>query len=505
MANLRNLTSRAIPRQRATDNFVALVADLQSLGPGDTLRNALRRMLGDPNLDIAYLRVGSRGWIDDAGRTMTAPVETEGRAVTPIDRGGKPFAALIHDPALLGSPERLRAAVDAASLAFDNEHMKADLRAQIDDLRASRARIVEAVDVERRRTERNLHDGAQQRLVGLSLLLRRALRQAGSDPALAASLTDALAELEEGISELRELARGIHPGVVAASGLAGALETLAERPGVPVELTVDLPAGLPEVVELVAYYVVAESLTNAKKYSGASLVSVDARVEGDALLLSVTDDGSGGAAPEAGSGLEGLVDRVAAIGGRLVISSPERSGTVVEAELPLTVLVAPERDPTSLAALRWTGWEEFELPTEVNDQLSYEDQRSWIRGVFACAGGVSHVTPAEREWVLGMEASAGAAGWVLESMRAHDVNESVADILALPGMEHTVRGLIYDAIRMCASDGDLTQDELARITRSTEELGIPAATLTELLAITREERALRRRRYEAIPAPELLI
>lgn len=492
--------------RRADDGFVRLVAELQTVGPGNTLRNALRRTLGDPGLDIAYTRLGSGGWIDELGHSMTEPVPTHGRAVTAVERGGKPFAALIHDPRLLRLPDRLRAAVDAASLAFDNEQRRADLRAEVDELRTSRARIVQAADLERRRVERNLHDGAQQRLVGLSLLLRSAERKILDAEAMRGLLTEAARALEEAHTELREIARGIHPAVVTASGLVGALETLAERPGVPVELSVDVPVEIAAQIEVVAYYVVAEAITNTAKYAEATHVEVSASVTDDILRVQVTDDGCGGASPSPGSGLEGLADRVSAVSGRLEITSPRGGGTTVVAELPLVSLEVPERSTDSLAALRWMGWETFEIPAEAYNQLTQEDQRTWVRGMFACAGGVSLVTPTQREWAVSYEAAAGAAGWVLDALRSHDHDhdETVAEILALPGMQHSGRGLLYDTIRMCTSDGELTPDELARLRRSCVELGLADVLMEELLRLIAEERDLRRRRYDTITAPVLL-
>lgn len=487
-----------------TDSLVQLVADLQSIGSGNTLRNALRQELDDPGLDIAYLRLGSGGWIDEHGRTMADPVAPGGRAVTTIDRGGKPFAALIHDPRLAETPERLRAAVDAVALAFDNEQLKADLRAEVDELRASRARIVNAIDLERRRAERDLHDGAQQRLVGLALLLRSTARQAEGDASLSGSLELAARELDEAIAELRDLARGMLPAVVVASGLAGALESLAERPGVPVTLRLSLPADLPAAVQVAAYYVAAEAVTNVNKHAGASTIELRASVSGPVLHLTVTDDGRGGAGagPE-GSGLVGLADRVAARGGRLDVADAPGGGTTLVAEIPLASPSAPTRDSASMSALCWVGWETFEIPGEAYDQLTHEDQRSWGRGMFACAGGVSVLSPAERAWAVRYEAAAGAADWVLESLRTHDADETVTEILALPGMQHAGRGLLYDAVRMCAADGALTADELGRLRVASDDLGHGPELVEELLALVADERALRRRRYETITAPVL--
>ncbi|KRA39092.1 MULTISPECIES: histidine kinase [unclassified Nocardioides] len=488
--------------RRAAQRLVELVAGLQTVGPGDTLRNALRRSLGDPGLDIAYLRIGSGGWIDERGQSMTEPVHTAGRAVTPIDCGGKPIAALVHDPALLRNPGRLKAAVDAATLAFENEQQRADLRAEIAELRASRARILEAVDLERQRAERNLHDGAQQRLVGVALMLRLAGNRSSADAALSAILTNAAGELDGAIAELRELARGMHPAIFAATGLVGALESLAERPGVPVDLQVDVPVPLPDVVEVAAYYVVAEALANVTKHADATHAVVSAVVTPQGLRVAVSDDGSGGARPSPGSGLEGLSDRVSALGGRLELSSVPEEGTTISARFPLGDHPLAVRDPHSLTALRWVGWEMYELPAEMYDQLTHEDQRSWVRAMFAAAGGVSHVTPRQREWAIGFEAAAGAAPWVLEDLRTYDVDETIENTLALPGMAAGGRGVLYCTLRMCTADGDLTADELARITRTADGLGL-RDLLPDLQRLVEQERILQDQRFEVLVAPAL--
>ncbi|MFC7501828.1 ATP-binding protein [Nocardioides sp. CPCC 206347] len=489
--------------RHAAQRLVEMVADLQTVGPGNTLRNALRRSLGDPDLDIVYLRVGSGGWIDERGQSLTAPVSTDGRSVTPIDRGGKPIAALIHDPALLRNRGRLKAAVDAAALAFENEQERADLRAEVADLRASRARILEAIDLERRRTERNLHDGAQQRLVGVALMLRLAGNRSIADAALAAILTSAAGELDGAIGELRELSRGMHPAIFGATGLVGALESLAERPGLPVELRVDVPTALSDLVEVAAYYVVAEALTNATKHADATHAVVEATLTAAGLRIAITDDGRGGAAPSPGSGLEGLSDRVAVLGGRLEIESRAGEGTTISACIPLADHPVTVRDPYSLAALRWVGWEMYELPAETYDQLTQEDQRSWVRAMFAAAGGVSRITPRQREWALGFEAAAGAAPWVLDDLRAYDVDEDLETVMALPGMAAGGRGVLYCTLRMCTADGDLTADELDRITRAADALRLPRQLLTDLRHLVDQERTLQDQRFELLVAPAL--
>jgi PAS domain S-box-containing protein len=214
--------------------------------------------------------------------------------------------------------------------------LNAELHARLEELAASRSRIVTAGDVERRRLERNLHDGAQQRLVTLSLALRVAQTKLESDPAAArAALAEAGDELALALDELRELARGLHPAVLSERGLRAALETIAGRAPLPVEIA-GVPDGrLPEPVEAAAYYLVAEALTNVAKYAQASRVQVRVAARDSGVVVEVADDGVGGADPSAGSGLRGLADRVEALGGSLEVVSPEGGGTALRAEIPL--------------------------------------------------------------------------------------------------------------------------------------------------------------------------
>jgi PAS domain S-box-containing protein len=213
--------------------------------------------------------------------------------------------------------------------------LNAELHLRLEQLAASRARIVTAGDVERRRLERNLHDGAQQRLVTLSLSLRLALEKLESDPAAArTALVGAGDELSHALEELRELARGLHPAVLTDRGLRAAVETLADRAPVSVRVTEIVDERLPEPVEAAAYYLVAEALTNVAKYASASQVSVRvARTDGN-VVVEVADDGIGGADAAGGTGLRGLADRVEALGGSLEVVSPEGAGTSLRAEIP---------------------------------------------------------------------------------------------------------------------------------------------------------------------------
>ena len=255
---------------------------------------------------------------------------------TLLRRDGQPIAALIHDPMLRDDPELIEAAAAAARLAIDNERLQATIRAQLQEVRASRARIVEAADAERRRIERNLHDGSQQRLVTLSLALGLARARLGpdADADLASLLDEASDELRAALAELRALARGIHPAVLTTAGLGPALESLVERAPLPVRLVAVPDGRLPAAIEAAAYFVVAEALANVAKYAAASSVTVGARWHADGLVVEVVDDGVGGADPARGSGLQGLADRVGALDGQLEVSSPPGGGTRVEATIP---------------------------------------------------------------------------------------------------------------------------------------------------------------------------
>jgi signal transduction histidine kinase len=228
-----------------------------------------------------------------------------------------------------GAEHRIAAFTELIAQALAN----AEAREQ---LAASRARVVAAGDAERRRLERNLHDGAQQRLVALAIGIRIADRLIDEDPEQAhAALARASDELSASLAELREIARGLHPAVLSDHGLEPAVKAVAQRAGLPVELTFDLAERPSPSVEVAAYYVIAESLTNVAKYAKASHASVEVRALGDRLLVAVTDDGVGGADTAGGSGLLGLGDRVAALGGRLHVESPPGQGTSVRADVPV--------------------------------------------------------------------------------------------------------------------------------------------------------------------------
>jgi signal transduction histidine kinase len=251
-----------------------------------------------------------------------------------VERAGQPIAALLHDPALEHNAELVQSVCAAAGLALENERLQAELRARLVELQASRARLVEATDAERRRIERDLHDGTQQRLVSIAMSLGL-LETKLSEPAAAAPLVRETREaLAVALAELRELTQGLHPALLAERGLPVALEELCQRAALPTRLHIDLDGRLPDQVEGAAYFVASEALTNAVKHSHGREARVAVRRDGAVLILEVTDDGIGGAAPAGGSGLRGLADRVEALGGRLTLSSPPGRGTTLRAEIP---------------------------------------------------------------------------------------------------------------------------------------------------------------------------
>jgi signal transduction histidine kinase len=299
-----------------------LVVDLQAQTAA-TLRERLARALGDPTLEVAY-RLGDGRYVDAEGRPVELPRDPD-RAVTPVTAGGVEVAALVHDPALLDEPALVESVRATAALVLENERLAAEVRSQLAEVRASRGRIVAAADGERLRIERNLHDGAQQRLVTLSVAL--GLEASHADPAAAD-------EVEQAIAELRELARGIHPTLLRDEGLQAAVEALARRAPLPVSVQSTVTGRLPDPAELAAYFVVSEALTNVVKHASATQASVLLEREPGLLRVTVADDGAGGARMTAGSGLAGLRDRLDALDATLAIASPPGQGTTIRAELP---------------------------------------------------------------------------------------------------------------------------------------------------------------------------
>ena len=321
-----------------SDGTVTVVAGWS--GTGDHVALGARLPLGGENVSTVVSRTGRPSrmgtYADDADALATAVRATGIRSSvgTPIIVEGRLWGVMIaastsEQPLPSRTEERLADFTDLVATAIANAESRADLA-------ASRARIVATADATRRRIERDLHDGAQQRLVSLALELRAA--QAAVPPELA-GLEDELSRLGEGLEsvmdELREMARGIHPAILAEGGLGPALKTLARRSPIPVQLDVRTEGRLPERVEVATYYVVSETLTNAAKHAHASVVHVDVEAVDGVLRVSVGDDGAGGADSARGSGLVGLKDRVEALGGAITVRSPLGAGTSVRVELPL--------------------------------------------------------------------------------------------------------------------------------------------------------------------------
>ena len=285
------------------------------------MRDSLARALRDPSLQLAYWLPDFGVYADPDGRPVELP-DLEGRATTLIDRDGAHIAALIHDPALEDEPELLDGVQAAAGIALENGRLHAELRARLDELRGSRVRLVEAAQHERQLLERNLHDGAQQRLIALALDLSLLEERIEGDSEIKAGIDQARRGIAASLAELREISRGLHPAVVSGHGLAVALEQLAARAPVPLELKVEVEGRLPEPLEVAAYYVVSESLANVAKHAQAKAARVEVVQERGELVLEIVDDGIGGADSERGSGLRGLADRVEALNGRLRVWSP---------------------------------------------------------------------------------------------------------------------------------------------------------------------------------------
>ncbi|HEX5590636.1 MAG TPA: sensor histidine kinase [Candidatus Limnocylindrales bacterium] len=321
-----------VVRSRLARGAIAdLAVELGRGVPLGGLRAALTRTLRDPTLELAFAAPDGAGLVDPDGRPFVVG-DAPGRAVTRLEREGELLAVVVHDAALeRDDAALLRAAASVAGLALENERLQAQVRAQLEEVRASRQRIVEAGDAERRRVERDLHDGAQQRLVALAMRLDAAR---GTTIEAQALIDAATAELGVAIGEVRRLARGLHPTILSERGLRAAIEALAERTPIPVEVEADA-ARYPATVEATAYFVVAEALTNVARYAEASHAAVRLAADHRDLTVEVRDDGRGGADPGRGTGLRGLSDRVAAIGGTLQVDSPSGGGTVLRARLPL--------------------------------------------------------------------------------------------------------------------------------------------------------------------------
>jgi signal transduction histidine kinase len=309
-----------------------LVVELGEVRSG-TLRDGLARALGDPTLEVGYWLPAAGVYVDASGRRLDVSSPAPGRRVTPIELDGQRIAALVHDAAVLDDRGLLDAVAAATRLAAANARLQAEVRAQVAELTASRLRLVQAGDEERRRLEQRLHDSAERRLTDLAGELGQ-----GHRPASTAEALERVRRAEEHLAltldELRQLAAGLHPRVLGELGLAGALAALAEQSPVPVDVTAP-DERLPEEIEAAAYFVCSEALANVAKYASASRVAVSVMARNGRVLVEVVDDGRGGAAIGGGTGLRGLADRVEALGGALRLDSPSGGGTRIAVELPL--------------------------------------------------------------------------------------------------------------------------------------------------------------------------
>jgi signal transduction histidine kinase len=339
------LLSVMLRARMARAGIADLVIELGQTPTPARLRDALANALGDPGLRVAYWEPSGNRFVDAAGAPVELPDDGTGQAVTMLERNGVREAAIIHDAILLEDTGLIASVAGAMRLAVENDRLTSEVEAQLQEVRASRARIVEAGDLERRRVERDLHDGAQQRLISLSLELRVARNALGDngDPAVRRSLDRAAEEAIAALSELRDLALGIHPLILTESGLGEAVESLADRTAVDVLVDIGSERYSP-AVEGAAYFVISEALANVSKYANATKATVRVRGVADHMTIEVDDDGIGGADPHAGSGLRGLADRLAALDGTIAVVSPVGGGTKISARIP-TIQTMPAPVP----------------------------------------------------------------------------------------------------------------------------------------------------------------
>jgi signal transduction histidine kinase len=324
-----------LQRRLARGMVANLVVELGAPSASVDLQEALARALGDPSLQLAFWFPPEQHYVDGDGAPVELPDDDSGRKSTFVARDGHPIAVLLHDPVLEQNAELVASVCAAASLSLENERLQAELRARLAELQASRARLVQATDAERRRIERDLHDGTQQRLVSIAMSLGLLETKLPSQAQAAQSLVHETREaLALALAELRELTHGINPPLLTERGLPAALDELCRRAGLPTRLDLTIDQRLPDQIESAAYFMVSEALTNAAKHSHGREIRVFASYRGQRLTLEIGDDGIGSATPTGGSGLRGLADRIEALGGRFTISSPPGRGTTLRAEIP---------------------------------------------------------------------------------------------------------------------------------------------------------------------------
>jgi signal transduction histidine kinase len=304
------------------------------------LRDIVADALDDPSVELAFRVDRSDDFVDSRGEPIAAEVTNEGRASTDVERRGETVAVIRHDPALNTDPELMRAASQAMVLALENGRLETALQTRTAELAASRARIVAIGDAERRKVERDLHDGAQQQLVALRIEVELARELAMRDPEVAARLADVGYRLEDVLSELRDLAQGVHPPLLRERGLRAALDPVAQRSTPPANLgAVDGIARYPDDVETAVYYCCLEGLQNVGKHAGPN-ARADVRLSEEAgeLRFEIIDDGVGcdvESARSAGAGLTNMSERVAALGGTLTVDSATGRGTQLRGRIPL--------------------------------------------------------------------------------------------------------------------------------------------------------------------------
>ena len=312
-----------------------LVLNVGGTAAPEPVQQALRRALGDPDLEILYRMPHSATYVTATGEVVgPVPAAPDGRLLVPVaSSSGEPLAVVLATPLLRRRRDLVDAAVAAVGMAVENGRLQAELRSQLRQIQASRSRIVEAGLAERRRLERDLHDGAQQRLLSVAMMLGAARSQTAEQGAVE-TIDLAGAEVRAALGELRDLAHGIHPAVLTQYGLGAALEGVAER--LPLPVTILVPdARFPPHVEAAAYFVATEALTNTVRHAHAAKASIEVRLEDrEVVVVSVADDGQGGAQNKPGGGLAGLADRVRVLGGDLTISSSPSDGTRLSARIP---------------------------------------------------------------------------------------------------------------------------------------------------------------------------
>jgi signal transduction histidine kinase len=320
-----------------------LVVDLGGDSEAGTLRARLAHALGDRSLAIAYWLPEVNGYVDERGNRVELPEAGSGKAVTVVGQDGEQIAALVHDVAVLDDPGLADSVAGAARIALSNVRLRADVQRQVTDLAASRRRILEAGDRQRRRLQQQLQASAGRHLTGVGELVDLAVQEARAshDRGAADRLAAVREELEAARAGLRELAAGIHPALLTEQGLGAALASLAERSAVPVRIAAPCER-LPAVIETAVYFVCSEALANVAKHARATRADIRVRLDGDLVTVSIADDGTGGADPSAGSGLKGVADRVEALGGRLVVHSPPAGGTQLLVQIPA---VSPRTGP----------------------------------------------------------------------------------------------------------------------------------------------------------------